>query len=88
MFAYFIWKVLLFIQGNFAVWGGTFSTCDCCLMAIRGKEDPWNSIFSGAITGGVLMARGMLLSYTKFLFYTCVCCIDFKCMYARPCEEQ
>ena len=28
-------------------------------MAIRGKEDPWNSICSGAVTGGVLMARGM-----------------------------
>jgi len=45
------------LGGNFAVWGGTFSTCDCCLMAIRGKEDPWNSIGSGAITGGILMAR-------------------------------
>eukprot|EP00112_Aurelia_sp_Birch-Aquarium-sp1_P006086 Seg1680.12 transcript_id=Seg1680.12/GoldUCD/mRNA.D3Y31 product="Mitochondrial import inner membrane translocase subunit Tim17-B" protein_id=Seg1680.12/GoldUCD/D3Y31 len=45
------------LGGNFAVWGGTFSTCDCCLMAIRGKEDPWNSICSGAVTGGVLMAR-------------------------------
>ena len=56
--------------GNFAVWGGTFSTCDCCLMAIRGKEDPWNSICSGAVTGGVLMARGMLkvISFHFHLF--------------------
>ena len=27
-------------------------------MAIRKKEDPWNSIISGAATGGVLAARG------------------------------
>lgn len=47
-----------FISGNFAVWGGLFSTFDCCLMGIRGKEDPWNSIGSGAITGAVLAARG------------------------------
>lgn len=51
------------ISGNFAVWGGLFSTFDCCLMGIRGKEDPWNSIGSGAITGAVLAARGELTSY-------------------------
>jgi len=45
------------LGGNFAVWGGMFSTFDCCLMAARGKEDPWNSIGSGALTGAVLMAR-------------------------------
>ncbi|XP_001640158.3 mitochondrial import inner membrane translocase subunit Tim17-B [Nematostella vectensis] len=46
------------LGGNFAVWGGLFSTFDCCLMGLRGKEDPWNSIGSGAITGAVLAARG------------------------------
>ena len=51
-----------FPLGNFAVWGGMFSTFDCCLMYARGKEDPWNSIGSGALTGAVLMARG---SYYK-----------------------
>lgn len=45
------------LGGNFAVWGGMFSLFDCCLMGARGKEDPWNSIASGALTGGVLMAR-------------------------------
>ena len=51
--------ILLFVTaGNFAVWGGLFSTFDCCLMGLRGKEDPWNSIGSGAITGAVLAARG------------------------------
>ena len=44
--------------GNFAVWGGLFSSFDCTLVALRQKEDPWNSIISGAATGGVLAARG------------------------------
>lgn len=46
------------LGGNFAVWGGLFSTFECCLMGIRRKEDPWNSIGSGALTGAVLAARG------------------------------
>ena len=40
------------------MWGGLFSTFDCSLVAIRKKEDPWNSIISGYLTGGVLAARG------------------------------
>ena len=40
------------------MWGGLFSTFDCTLMAIRQKDDPINPIASGAITGGVLAARG------------------------------
>lgn len=43
--------------GSFAVWGGLFSTIDCGLVRMRGKEDPWNSITSGALTGAVLAAR-------------------------------
>lgn len=43
--------------GNFAVWGGMFSTIDCSLVYLRQKEDPWNSIMSGALTGGILAAR-------------------------------
>ena len=43
--------------GNFAVWGGLYSSFDCALIAIRDKEDPWNSIASGAMTGAVLAAR-------------------------------
>ena len=43
------------------MWGGMFSTFDCCLIAARGKEDPWNSIGSGALTGAVLMTRGKIL---------------------------
>jgi len=45
------------IGGNFAVWGGLFSTIDCSLIKLRGKEDPWNAIVSGAATGGILAAR-------------------------------
>lgn len=45
------------LGGQFAVWGGLFACCDCSLTAIRQKEDPWNSIISGAATGGVLAAR-------------------------------
>ena len=36
-------------------------------MAVRGKEDPWNSIGSGALTGAVLMTRGQY-SYIYCLF--------------------
>jgi len=45
------------LGGQFAVWGGIFACFDCSLTAIRQKEDPWNSIISGAATGGVLAAR-------------------------------
>lgn len=45
------------IGGSFAVWGGLFSTFDCALYYARGKEDPWNSIASGALTGGFLSLR-------------------------------
>mmetsp|Transcript_13159 Transcript_13159/g.24730 ORF Transcript_13159/g.24730 Transcript_13159/m.24730 type:complete len:251 (-) Transcript_13159:28-780(-) len=45
------------LGGQFAVWGGIFACCDCTLTAIRQKEDPWNSIISGATTGGILAAR-------------------------------
>ena len=37
--------------------GFTFSLTDCTLIAIRRKEDAWNSVISGGITGGVLAAR-------------------------------
>ncbi|CAH1782605.1 unnamed protein product [Owenia fusiformis] len=43
--------------GNFAVWGGLFSAIDCSLVYVRKKEDPWNSITSGAATGAILSVR-------------------------------
>lgn len=33
---------------------------DCTLIHFRKKEDPWNSIISGAATGGILAARNGL----------------------------
>ncbi len=39
------------------MWGTIFSCCDCSLVAYRKKEDPWNAIFAGGITGGILAAR-------------------------------
>lgn len=45
------------IGGSFAVWGGLFSSFDCALVWARKKEDPWNSIGAGALTGGFLQLR-------------------------------
>jgi len=45
------------LGGAFAVWGLLFASGDCALAALRRKEDPWNSILSGAMTGAVLSAR-------------------------------
>ncbi|CAL8095117.1 unnamed protein product [Calicophoron daubneyi] len=45
------------VGGAFAIWGGTFTAVDCALVVARQKEDPWNSITSGAITGAVLALR-------------------------------
>ena len=42
---------------QFAAWGGMFSTIDCCMVAIRKKEDPLNSIASGGLTGALLAIR-------------------------------
>jgi mitochondrial import inner membrane translocase subunit TIM17 len=46
------------IGGNFAVWASMFSFFDCLCIFYRQKEDPLNSITAGALTGGVLAARG------------------------------
>jgi len=45
------------LGGQFAIWGLAFACCDCTLSAVRQKEDPWNSIISGAATGGILAVR-------------------------------
>jgi len=45
------------IGGNFAVWGFLFSTFDCTYAHLRKRDDPWNSIMSGATTGGILALR-------------------------------
>ena len=46
-----------------------FNTFDCTLIQIRRKEDPWNAIMSGALTGGFLAVRGgprMMLTSAVF----------------------
>ena len=54
------------IGGNFAVWGGLISGFDCAFAGFRDKEDAWNPIAAGAVTGSVLAVRtgwtGMLAS--------------------------
>ena len=44
-----------------------FSTIDCTLVHFRKKEDPWNSIISGAATGGILAARNGKLVINSYL---------------------
>lgn len=46
------------LGGNFAVWGGTFSTFDCTLQYVRRTDDWVNNVSAGFLTGGVLAARG------------------------------
>jgi len=45
------------LAGNFGVWGGLFSVFDCSLAYVRRREDAWNAIAAGGLTGGVLAAR-------------------------------
>lgn len=45
------------LGGQFAAWGICFSSFDCTFAYIRQKEDPWNSIMSGAAAGAVMVAR-------------------------------
>ncbi|PAA70080.1 hypothetical protein BOX15_Mlig004945g2 [Macrostomum lignano] len=45
------------LGGAFAMWGGTFATTECSLIYLRQKEDPYNSIMSGAATGALLAVR-------------------------------
>ncbi len=47
-----------FLGGSFAMWGGVFSSVDCLLIHYRQKDDPWNAVAAGFITGGVLAIRG------------------------------
>ena len=46
------------VGGNFGVWGGLFSTFDCSVKAVRKREDAWNAIIAGFLTGGALAIRG------------------------------
>ncbi|KAG1665625.1 hypothetical protein FOA52_011456 [Chlamydomonas sp. UWO 241] len=53
------------LGGSFANWGLTFSLFDCSLQYVRKKEDPWNAIGAGALTGGFLQLRSGFRSAAK-----------------------
>ncbi|KAM7253828.1 hypothetical protein ACFE04_031510 [Oxalis oulophora] len=53
------------VGGSFAVWGGLFSAYYCSMVYVRQKEDPWNSITTGAATGGFLAVRQGLRSTSR-----------------------
>ena len=67
-FSVFIFKNEIFLRifsgpllgGQFAAWCLCFSSFECSLVSLRQKEDPWNSILSGAGAGGVMAARFVL----------------------------
>lgn len=61
--------------GNFGVWGGMFSTFDCAVKGWRQKEDAWNAIISGFLTGGCLAARSMSRSDISSWIW----CADLPC---------
>ena len=42
------------------MWGGMFSSIDCLMIYLRQKDDPYNAIVSGFLTGGILAIRGGL----------------------------
>jgi len=42
---------------SFAAWGLAFSSCECTMIWARQREDPINTITSGAVTGAILAAR-------------------------------
>ena len=65
------------VGGNFGVWGGLFSTFDCAVKGYRQKEDPYNAIISGFLTGGTLAVRsepGIALVPSGGRLLTSLCC--------------
>ncbi|XP_017029191.1 probable mitochondrial import inner membrane translocase subunit Tim17 4 [Drosophila kikkawai] len=60
------------VAGSFAIWGATFSTVDCALISYRQREDSWNSIISGAATGGILSARNGIRAMANSAFVGCL----------------
>ena len=51
------------LGGQFAAWCLCFSSFECSLVSLRQKEDPWNSILSGAGAGAVMSARLVPISF-------------------------
>ena len=56
-----------------------FGTFECGLIGIRGKEDPWNSIVAGALTGGALSIRmGIKAAGKSAAIGVCSCSHDLR----------
>lgn len=49
--------------GSFAMWGGVYTSMDCLMIYYRGKDDPFNAVIAGFVTGGVLAIRGKWLLF-------------------------
>lgn len=49
----------------FGVWGGLFATFDCILSQLRGKDDTWNVVLSGATVSALLSSRNGLPAMGK-----------------------
>lgn len=70
------------VGGNFGVWGGLFSSFDCAVKGYRQKEDPYNAIISGFLTGGTLAVRSewifpipiFILFWREFFVVFPFCC--------------
>ncbi|XP_017095743.2 probable mitochondrial import inner membrane translocase subunit Tim17 3 [Drosophila bipectinata] len=60
------------IAGSFALWGATYSTVDCAVSHLRQRDDSWNSIVSGAVTGGIVAARRGIFSMANGAFSGCL----------------
>ena len=54
------------LGGQFASWCLVFASCECTLSHLRQKEDPWNSILSGAGAGAIMVARFVLHRFHDF----------------------
>lgn len=48
------------LGGSFCMWACIFSVSSCCMVYLRQREDPINSVIAGFTTGFVLAIRGGL----------------------------
>ena len=42
---------------NFGMIGGIFTGTECCIEGLRAKNDLWNGISAGCLTGGALAVK-------------------------------
>lgn len=73
------------------MWGGVFSSMDCLLIHYRQKDDPYNAIAAGFITGGVLAIRGnnsinQEFRWSKCGIQKCSCWRSYS-LYNRNCGK-